>query len=96
MNKNTYWFGHLAGLLGMITGGILFWLIGLLLTAITGLDPFFQPWQMYWLSLIIPIVLIRHFFMRRKFERTGRGVLTMVFVLVLGYFIYVRIKAGTI
>ncbi len=96
MNKNSFWIGLLVGILGMIGGGIIFWLIGLLLTVITGWDPFFQLWQLYWLSLIVPIILIRHFFMKKKFELTGRGIITLVFVLIIGYFIYVRIKAGTI
>ncbi|MGC8865499.1 MAG: hypothetical protein ACP5O2_07235 [Bacteroidales bacterium] len=92
LRKNNFYLGTLAGLGAAVAGWLVFWLLGLLLDKLTGIEPYLQRWQIYLLGLIPPVVLMRYFFINRKLDATAKGVLTVVVVLGLGYFIYLKIK----
>lgn len=90
--KNNFFTGILAGLGAAMAGWLMFWLLGLLLDKLTGIEPYLQRWQIYLLGLIPPIGLMRYFFINRKMDAAAKGVLTVVVVLGLGYFIYLKIR----
>jgi hypothetical protein len=90
--NNNFFVGAFAGLVAAAAGWILFWLLGKLLDRLTGIEPYLQQWQIYLLGIIPPILLMRYFFINRKMDKSGKGVLLVVFVLGLGYFAYLKIK----
>jgi hypothetical protein len=50
----------------------------------------FQPDKMKMLALVINIIPLRVYFVRYKFDKTGRGVLLVTFLLMVAYFLYRR------
>ncbi|MEJ5301815.1 MAG: hypothetical protein HPY80_06825 [Bacteroidales bacterium] len=90
--KDNIWSGIFAGMVTSLAGWILFWLIGKLLDRLTGIEPYLQQWQVYLLGLIPPILLMRFYFINRKMDTAGKGVLIILFFLGLGYFAYLKIK----
>jgi hypothetical protein len=50
----------------------------------------FEPDKMKMLALVINIIPLRVYFVRYKFDKTGRGVLLVTFLLMVAYFILRR------
>lgn len=91
LNRNNFGFGLLAGIVATGLGYGLFWIVGIVLTAVTGIVPFLQPWQIRFLALFLPVLLMRYYFVNRKCDQTGKGILTIVFAIVLAYFLYLKL-----
>lgn len=77
MKKDTIWWGLLFGLLvTVLTYGFLY-----LIALWTGFDAYFTDRRaLFLLSFFPAIVLMRYYFVKKKFEKTGKGVLTVIFV----------------
>jgi len=91
INRNNFGFGLLAGIVSTALGLGFFWLVGFLLTSVTGIEPFLQSWQIRMLAMFLPVILMRYYFVNRKYDFTGKGILTMVFVFVIAYFLYLKL-----
>jgi hypothetical protein len=50
----------------------------------------FEPDKMLILALIINVIPIRLYFVTYKFEKTGRGVLLITFLLMVAFFLFKR------
>lgn len=50
----------------------------------------FKTDKMMLLALIINLIPIRVYFVTYKFDKTGRGVLLVTFLLMAAYFLYIR------
>ena len=92
LKKNNFASGAFAGIIASMLGWLLVGLLGKWLNRLMGVEPFFQLWQMYFLGLILPILLMRYYFINRKMDKAGKGVLLIIFVLGMGYFAYLKIK----
>ncbi len=90
--NNNFFVGAFAGLMAATAGWIFFWLVGKMLDRLTGIVPYLQLWQIYLLGIIPPILLMRYFFINRKMDKSGKGVLLVLFMLGVGYFAYLKIK----
>ncbi len=89
MNKlrtDTIWMGILLGtLLPCIVFGI-FYLVGIGLDASSGKQQVLQPKTIALISIFTNLFTLRFYLMKLKFDRTGRGILLMTFIMTLLYF----------
>jgi hypothetical protein len=80
-----------GALIGLVLPGLFYGLLRLLsLLVETGsvwARPF-EPDKMMMLALVINLIPIRVYFVTYKFDKTGRGVLLMTFLLMAAYFLY--------
>jgi hypothetical protein len=51
----------------------------------------FEPERMLLISLIINVIPIRLYFVSYKFDKTGRGILLITFLLMVVFFLYKRL-----
>ena len=83
----------LGAVIGLVLPGLLFGLLyiaaSFIQTGTTWTRPF-ETDRMMLLSLIINVFPIRLYFVNYKFDRTGRGVLFITFLLMVVYFLYIR------
>lgn len=90
LKKDNMAFGALIGLvLPAISYGILA-LIALFIETGTAWTRPFEPDRMMILALVINVIPLRLYFVTYKFEKTGRGVLLVSFLLMVAYFLYLR------
>ena len=90
LKKDNIAFGVLIGLvLPTLVYGIL-WFISLMVKAEGVWAMPFQRENMLLLSVMLNLIPMRIYLVRYKFDKTGRGVLLITFLLVIGYFIYRR------
>lgn len=75
-------------LLGMASAGILYGLlilINILISSLTGIDPYLQSWQIRMLAHIAPLLLMRYFYIRKKEEKTAGGILIFLVISIIGW-----------
>ena len=90
LKKDNMALGALIGLvLPAIFYGILA-LIALFFETGTAWTRPFEPDRMLLLALIINVFPIRIYFVTYKFDKTGRGILLVTFLLMAAYFLYLR------
>jgi hypothetical protein len=83
-------FGVLIGLvLPAIVYGLL-WFISLVVKAEGSWALPFQPENMMLLSVMLNLIPMRMYMVKYRLDKTGRGILLVTFLLVVGYFIYRR------
>jgi len=86
-NRNSMWFGILIGTLmplmvyGLLYGGILLYL------RISGAVLNFDESLLQLVSPVINLFFIRYYFVNKKYDETGRGLLLVTFVYVIAYFV---------
>jgi hypothetical protein len=90
LKRNSYIFGVVIGILSIAAGYGFFQLAGILLTKITGIVPYLQEWQIRVLSVIPNVLLIRYYFINLKMDKTGRSILTITFLAIMGYFFFLK------
>jgi hypothetical protein len=90
LKRDNIAFGALIGLvLPAIFYGLLSLVALFLETGTTWTRPF-EPDNMLIFALIINVIPIRLYFVNYKFDKTGRGVLLVTFLLMVVYFAYIR------
>lgn len=90
LKKDNIAFGVLIGLVLPILVYGLLWFISLLVETEGAWSRPFQPENMMLLSVMLNLIPMRIYLVRYKFDKTGRGVLLITFLLVAAYFIYRR------
>jgi len=90
LKRDNMVFGALVGLVlpGLFYG--LLSLVALLVETGTAWTRPFEPDRMMLLALIINVIPIRLYFVTYKFDKTGRGVLLVTFLLMVFYFLFIR------
>jgi len=85
--KDTYWVGILIGTLApLILYALLF--AGLSLYNRLSASPFkFDLRLLQLLSTIINLFFLRYYFVTKKYDETGRGILLVTFIFVIAFFI---------
>ena len=90
LKRDNIAFGALIGLvLPAIFYGLLS-LVALFLETGTAWTRPFEPDNMLIFALVINVIPIRLYFVNYKFDKTGRGVLLVTFLLMVVYFAYIR------
>jgi hypothetical protein len=83
----------LGALIGIVLPAIFYGILSLIAlfieTGTTWTRPF-EPDRMMILALVINVIPLRLYFVTYKFEKTGRGVLLVSFLLMVAYFLYLR------
>lgn len=90
LKKDNIAFG---ALIGLVLPAIFFGLLTLIAQFIetgTALARPFEPDRMLLLALAINVIPLRLYFVTYKFDKTGRGVLLVTFLLMVAYFLYLR------
>ena len=90
LKKDNIAFGVLIGLVLPILIYCLLWFISMLVKAEGVWARPFQPENMMLLSVMLNLIPMRIYLVKYKFDKTGRGVLLITFLLVAAYFIYRR------
>lgn len=86
MKKDSNLVGILVGLLlPVIFFGILFFL-NVMIVQLFDLDMFMRDATMKLLAIAINVLPIRYYFVKLKYDQSGRGVLLVTFVYVVVYF----------
>lgn len=90
LKKDNFAFGALIGLvLPAIIYGLLWFISMLVKTEGVWARPF-KPENMMLLAVMLNLIPMRIYMVKYKFEKTGRGILLITFLLMIGYFIYRR------
>ena len=90
LKKDTIWLGIIMGIVLPAVFGIFIFLIDLLIFYITRYGHVIHRHDMILISIFINLLPIRIYFVNLKFDRTGKGVLLVTFILVLLFFIFIR------
>jgi hypothetical protein len=90
LKKDNIAFGVLIGLVLPILIFGLLWFISLLIKAEGVWARPFQSENMMLLSVMLNLIPMRIYLVKYRFDKTGRGVLLITFLLVAAYFIYRR------
>ena len=80
-------------LIGLILPGMFYGLLSLVALVINTGSVWAKPFEhdkMMLLAMVINIFPIRLYFVSYKFEKTGKGVLLITFLMVFSYFFYIR------
>jgi len=86
--KNSYILGILLGVGSpAVTFGILY-LLHLLAVLALGKEELLKLSSILLISLVINLVVLRYYFVKLKFDKTGRGVLLVTFVCFLLFFYF--------
>ena len=86
-NKDSVWTGILIGMLmpvalyGLLYGGLV------LYRYIAGNPNAFNASLLLLVSPVVNLFFIRYYFVNRKFDDTGRGLLLVTFIYVIAYFV---------
>jgi hypothetical protein len=90
LKRDNIAFGALVGLvLPCLFYGLL-WLVSLVVNPGSVWSLPFEPDKMRLLAMAINIIPLRLYFVTYKFEKTGRGVLLVTFLLMVAYFLVRR------
>jgi hypothetical protein len=90
LKKDNTAFGALIGLvMPLLFFGLLLFISKMVETGTMWTSPL-EPDRMMLLALAINLVPLRIYFVNLKFDKTGRGILLVTFLLMVCYFIYIR------
>jgi hypothetical protein len=82
-----------GALVGLVLPGLFYGLLSLVALLVETGSTWTRPFEsdrMMLLALIINVIPIRVYFVSYKFDKTGRGVLLVTFLLMVAYFIFKR------
>jgi hypothetical protein len=86
-NKNSLWFGILLGVtLPLALYGLLYGVLYILKIS-SGPLPEFDENLLMLISPVINLFTIRYYFVNKKYDDTGRGILLVTFIYVIAYFV---------
>jgi hypothetical protein len=89
--RDSFLFGILVSIIGLAFGYGFFYMIGLLLNELTGIEPYFQAWQLRAAAIIPNVLLMRYYFINLKMDKTGRSILAFTFFIIVGYFLFLKL-----
>lgn len=84
--KNSYPFGAFLGMVSPLFLLMFFYLLFMMLPVSAGTTAYWYK-NYFLLSLIGNLLFIRFYFVNKKFEKTGKAVLLITFLLVIVYFV---------
>lgn len=86
-NRNSLWSGIVIGILmPLILYGLMY--IGLLIyNNYAGGETMLNETMLQIIAPVVNLFFIRYYFVTKKYEDTGRGVLLVTFVFVISYFV---------
>lgn len=90
-NHDSFLHGIIIGIIApWILFGILYLLIILLGEIIIKVPnpPLIKTPTLELVSIVVNIMLMRHYMVKLKFDKTGRGLLIMSFIYIISYFIF--------
>ncbi len=84
--KDTHAFGGFLGLVVPILAYLLLVLIAWGVKSFFGVDtkPFLDPMRL--ISIAVNLIIMRYYFVKLKYDLTGRGILLVTFIYVIVYF----------
>lgn len=85
--KNNFIFGLALGILSPVPVYGVFWGIDLLLKTTGVWNGLAQPQNLFLLSLIGNLILMRIYFINMKYDKTAKGILLISFILGLTFFL---------
>lgn len=87
LRTDTFVMGLILGvLLPLLSYGI-FYLIGISLDGLSGKEGVLKPQTIGLISIFTNLFSLRYFLLKLKFDRTGRGILFVTFLMTMTYFI---------
>ena len=86
-NRNSVWFGALIGILMPLILYALLYAALALYHKLAEAPLFFDENVLQLLSPVINLFFIRYYFITKKYEDTGRGLLFVTFIYVIAYFV---------
>jgi hypothetical protein len=90
LKKDAIWFGIFLGMiLPAVFGGILY-VVDLIIRSAMHIEQAIHTHDLLLLSVIINLLPIRIYFVNLKYDRTGRGILLVTFILIILFFIFIR------
>ena len=85
-NRNSLWLGIVIGIaMPLILYGLMY-LVLLLYNYYAGGEAIMNESMLQIIAPVANLLFIRYYFVTRKYEDTGRGVLLVTFVYVISYF----------
>lgn len=86
LNKDSFSFGLILGTLTPILFFSILFLVNLFIEQVV-IDGAFIEWnKLVLVSIAINLIVLRYYFVKLKFDKTGRGILLITFTLVLLFF----------
>lgn len=86
-NRNSLWFGILAGIvMPLALYGLLFALL-FFYNEFSGSPLVYNENLLQLISPVINLFLIRYYFVSKKYDETGRGILLVTFIYMIAYFV---------
>lgn len=86
-NKNSVWFGIMAGIiLPLVVYGLLYGILHIVKVYSNSVPEFNENLLML-ISPVINLFTIRYYFVNKKYDDTGRGILLVTFIYVIAYFV---------
>lgn len=86
-NRNSLWFGIIAGtILPLAVYGLLYGLLAVY-NSLADAPPDLNENFLQLISPVVNLFLIRYYFVSKKYDDTGRGVLLVTFIYVIAYFV---------
>jgi hypothetical protein len=83
----------LGALIGLVLPAAFYGVLSLIALAVesgTSWTIMFKSDRIMILALVINVIPLRLYFVNYKYDRTGRGVLLVTFLLMVFYFLYIR------
>ncbi len=90
LKKDAIWFGIVMGMVLPALCGVFIFLVDLLIFNITEYGHVIHRHDMILISIFINLLPIRIYFVNLKYDRTGRGVLLVTFIMMILFFIFIR------
>ncbi len=86
-NRDQFWFGLFVGLIFPTLLFLILYAVDLLAMDLWNTHILAKQEYLYILSLVVNLLTIRYYFVNLKYDKTGRGILLVTFVLGIAYFV---------
>jgi len=86
-NRNSLWFGIVIGIIMPLILYGLMYLVLMLYHHYAGGHPMLDESMLQLIAPVINLFFIRYYFVNKKYDDTGRGMLLVTFVFVISYFV---------
>ncbi|NOX86590.1 MAG: hypothetical protein GXO86_11620 [Chlorobi bacterium] len=86
-NRDQFWFGLLVGLIFPAVLFLILYSVDMLAMDLWNTHIMVKQEYLYILSLVVNLLTIRYYFVNLKYDKTGRGILLVTFVLGITYFV---------
>ena len=87
LNRDNFFLGILLGMILPVIFYLLLYLMDMSVLALFDVHMLQKQEYLMLLSITINLFSIKYYFVNLKYDKTGRGVLLITFVMVLGYFL---------